>query len=256
MANLIRVIVTNIFNFAIENNFIINNPCTYIKLPKSILKEKSERQILTIEQQKLFIEFSERKKYRYIAICKLMLYTGIRINEALSLTWDDVDFKSKKISINKTFAYTRKLNSNENYSIQTPKSKTSKREIPLCNSALELLLAQKNNNTNTKWVFSTRNNTAIRDTTFRKSLRNLIKILNDEEKECAIKENRNPILFPNITPHSFRHTFATRCFENGVNGKIVQKYLGHSSMSMTMDLYTHVDEKLMVENIEKIDNLF
>ncbi len=102
------------------------------------------------------------------------------------------------------------------------------------------------------WVL----NIAIRDTNFRISLRNLIEILNDEEKECAIKENRNPILFPNITSHSFRHTFATRCFENDVNDKIVQKYLGHSLISMTMDLYTYVDEKLIAENIEKIDNLF
>ncbi|MCI8805751.1 MAG: tyrosine-type recombinase/integrase [Clostridiales bacterium] len=75
-------------------------------------------------------------------------------------------------------------------------------------------------------------------------------------RKKAAEENREPITFPKITPHSFRHTFATRCFESGINGKIVQKYLGHSSMAMTMDLYTHVDEDLMAANISKIDNLF
>ena len=50
----------------------------------------------------------------------------------------------------------------------------------------------------------------------------------------------------------FRHTFATRCFENGVDAKVVQSYLGHASLKMTMDLYTHVTEDKSIMDIEKI----
>ena len=255
-AELIKIVINNIFNFAVENNLLIINPCERVKLPKSLLREKTKRQVLTIKQQKSFIEFAEKKNFRYLPICVLMLYTGMRINEALALTWDDVDFGSRKIIINKTFARTGKLVSDKRYSIQTPKTKTSRREIPLCNSALELLSREKNKNSNGHWVFCTRNGTAISSEYFSMSLKKLILKINKEEEENAAKENREPIIFPNITPHSFRHTFATRCFESGINGKIVQKYLGHSSMAMTMDLYTHVDKNLMIENIAKIDNLF
>ena len=257
-ADLIKTVINNIFNFAVENNLLIANPCERIKLPKSILKEKAERQILTIEQQKRFIEFAERENFRYLPVCELMLYTGVRINEALALTWDDVDFENRKISINKTFARTNKLVSDKHYFVQTPKSKTSRREIPLCDSALKLLLKlkERNNNSNTQWVFCTRNGTTISSIYLDVSLQKLIVKLNKEEEKNVAEQSREPITFPKITPHSFRHTFATRCFESGINGKIVQKYLGHSSMAMTMDLYTHVDEDLMAANISKIDNLF
>ena len=182
----------------------------------------------------------------------------LRINEALALTWDDVDFENRKISINKTFARTNKLVSDKHYFVQTPKSKTSRREIPLCDSALKLLskLKEENNNSNAEWIFCIRDGTAISSMYLDVSLQKLIVKLNKEEEKKAAEENREPITFPKITPHSFRHTFATRCFESGINGKIVQKYLGHSSMAMTMDLYTHVDEDLMAANISKIDNLF
>ena len=52
--------------------------------------------------------------------------------------------------------------------------------------------------------------------------------------------------------HIFRHTFATRCFENGVDAKVVQSYLGHASLKMTMDLYTHVTDERFMTDIEKI----
>ena len=56
----------------------------------------------------------------------------------------------------------------------------------------------------------------------------------------------------NVTPHILRHTFATRCFEAGINAKVVQHLLGHSDIQMTLNLYTHVDTKVLHENISKL----
>ena len=58
--------------------------------------------------------------------------------------------------------------------------------------------------------------------------------------------------FEVFSGHTFRHTFVTRCFENGVDAKVVQSYLGHASLKMTMDLYTYVTEEKSVADIEKI----
>lgn len=52
--------------------------------------------------------------------------------------------------------------------------------------------------------------------------------------------------------HTLRHTFATRCFEAGVQAKVVQSYLGHATLKMTMDLYTHVTEERAAVDIERI----
>ncbi len=72
--------------------------------------------------------------------------------------------------------------------------------------------------------------------------------------DCREHLNRRGVLdvMDYFTGHTFRHTFATRCFEAGIQPKVVQKYLGHATLQMTMDLYTHVTDELAQEDIEKI----
>ena len=62
--------------------------------------------------------------------------------------------------------------------------------------------------------------------------------------------------FPVFSAHTFRHTFATRCIEAGILPKTVQKYLGHATLQMTMDLYVHVTEEFKLEEIKKLNNVF
>ena len=57
-----------------------------------------------------------------------------------------------------------------------------------------------------------------------------------------------------FTPHCLRHTFATRCFESNVPAKTVQGYLGHASIQMTLDLYTHVMEEQKQSDMTKLEN--
>ena len=68
----------------------------------------------------------------------------------------------------------------------------------------------------------------------------------DKIQRAIIKDGH---VFEWITPHTFRHTFATRCFEAGIDAKVVQKFLGHYSISITLDLYTHItNEKAKEES--------
>lgn len=60
--------------------------------------------------------------------------------------------------------------------------------------------------------------------------------------------------FETFSGHCFRHTFATRCFEAGIQPKTVQKYLGHATLQMTMDLYTHVLENHLSDEMDKLDS--
>ena len=88
------------------------------------------------------------------------------------------------------------------------------------------------------------------------TLNNYVNKINKNEELQARKEKREPVVFERITPHTLRHTFATRAFESGIPPKVVQQILGHSSLEMTMDLYTHVTEDVQTKEIQKLAVFF
>ena len=73
------------------------------------------------------------------------------------------------------------------------------------------------------------------------ALRRINKIRAEDEPEFAY-----------FTPHTLRHTFATRCFENGMRPKALQEILGHNSLELTMGLYAHVTEEMKRQEMEKV----
>ena len=73
----------------------------------------------------------------------------------------------------------------------------------------------------------------------------------EEDMAVAIKEGRAPKTFRKFHPHTLRHTFATRCFEKQMEPKVVQKLMGHSNISITMNIYTHVLDSIMDSELEK-----
>jgi len=84
----------------------------------------------------------------------------------------------------------------------------------------------------------------------------IIEVINHDERMNAKKENREPFVFDHFSSHTMRHTFATRALENGIPPKVVQELLGHSTITTTLDIYTHVLPETKAEEIKKIANLF
>ena len=72
------------------------------------------------------------------------------------------------------------------------------------------------------------------------NINSTVNAVNREEEKRAKKEHREPELMETFCPHSMRHTFATRALERGIPPKVVQSYLGHSTIDVTMNIYTHV----------------
>lgn len=101
-------------------------------------------------------------------------------------------------------------------------------------------------------VFTTRNGTPVQEVYIVKYLKRVTARLNEKEEKKAAKEGREPQIFEPITPHTLRHTFATRAFEYGMMPKTVQEILGHSNLSITMDLYTHVTNDTKIKEMKKI----
>ena len=105
-------------------------------------------------------------------------------------------------------------------------------------------------------VFTTKNGKPIRGLNVTETLNHYVDQINRKEEAAAEAEDREPVIFERITPHTLRHTFATRAFESGIPPKVVQQILGHSSLEMTMDLYTHVTEDVQAKEIQKLSLFF
>ena len=101
-------------------------------------------------------------------------------------------------------------------------------------------------------VFLEKNGKPISEQGFQVILDGIEKVIN-KERECIAKKNKTsfePI--PHFYPHALRHTFATRCFEAGIEAKVVQDFLRHYSIAITLDLYTHVTDDKAKSEMDKL----
>lgn len=260
---IVNSVLNNLFTQAVKNDLVMKNPCYGVVMPK---REKKERRVMTKQEQKIFIK--EIAGDFYGPICMLALATGLRIGELTALTWNDIDFDNHLLEVNRTLLYQKTYGEDENtYQVQTPKSEHSKRVVPMIpdiekmlkkyrKEQMEYILSKGNQWTPISGmenlVFTTRNGTPVQEVYIVKFLKRVTNRLNEKEEKKAKKEGREPEIFEPITPHTLRHTFATRAFEYGMMPKTVQEILGHSNLSITMDLYTHVTNDTKIKEMKKI----
>ncbi len=261
-----KAILYSIFKEAMENRMISYNPCENI----TIRRDKTERRVLTYDEQKIFLETIQGSRYEML--CILGLSTGLRIGELSGLRWSDIDFENKTLTVERTYIYLHDVNNHQMQDVfHSPKTKNSCRTIRLLDSTLTLLKQHKTKQDREKatagknWcpveggeelVFTTKTGGPVRGLNVAETLNNYVRKINKREELLAAKEKREPVIFERITPHTLRHTFATRAFESGIPPKVVQQILGHSSLEMTMDLYTHVTEDVQSKEIQKLEMFF
>lgn len=245
----IKVILHDMLQRAMEDNLIVNNPVSGIKL-------RADKQInaksLTIEEQEIFFDYC--KNTFYDNLFNVAVNTGLRPGELFALTIHDIDLGNGYIDVNKTLVYQKYLDDErKTFHIEPPKTKQSYRKVPmnsLCKEyiirqiELKRIVSQKRPKQQNEYLFVTKFNTPINSVIYSDAIKAVIRQIN------LVRPFDNQ--FQEFSGHTFRHTFATRCFENGVDAKVVQNYLGHASLKMTMDLYTHVTEDKSIEDIEKI----
>ena len=189
-------------------------------------------------------------------LCRLISLTGMRIGEAMSLTWDDVDWDVGVIRITKTFSKVSCPTAHCIHYDQTPKTQASLRVVPLCAEATEALRRQRQSRyTSDTLIFTKKDGEPYRTESLSLRFKELIKRYNKRESAAAKKEGRQPEYLPEFAIHILRHTFASLCFDRGIEPKVVQGYLGHSTLAMTMDAYTHVSTEKQFNEINKLNGL-
>ena len=276
--------VNSVLSYAYRKSVIESNPCDRVDLPR--VTRNTEIHPFTMDQSKRFLQHlkegytvysapGKRKKvidksqsvdirgYEYHKEYPLQeqafLYTatleGLRRGELLALTWADIDFKRRRIDVNKAVSKT-----SEGQIIKDPKTPTSNRVICVTPQVINMLKELKvqerkkalslgslwtggrGDDFDKNYVFTRKDSSDMLavDTPghwFHKAVRHYNEqIQHDESLDDKVKEK---LILPSIRMHDLRHTYATVMIANGADIATISKHLGHASLSVTLDIYTH-----------------
>lgn len=239
----VKAIMSSCLKQAVKDELIARNPFDATSLPRKA-GDTMGRIAMTREEQELFMEYAKESfLYNLFAV---MLRTGMRSGEARDLRWSDIDKKQNVIHVTRTLQYINGVG----FIDDAPKTKTSIRDIPLTAEVLKLLENQKNYwgfkvEKIDRYLFCDADGNPINVHLLQAEIDKTVKRIYEDGKE-----------FPRITSHVFRHTFATRAIEAGMQPQVLKTIMGHSSLAMTMDLYSHVLPDTKAEEMQKIANVF
>ena len=217
---------------AVKKGIIAKNPCEGVVLHK--MREAKSIEALSVENQKKLVEYCYKDQYNYLFI--FLLGTGLRIGEALGLTWDYVNMEKRSIKIQKIMI---EISGNPKFK-DYPKTENSIRELAISDKMIKILESQmqfKNEMNYLNLVFPSSNYNFRTTANLRTRFQNICKAAD--------------IDFINL--HGLRHTFATRMLEKGVMPKVVSQMLGHKSIVTTLNIYSHVLKEHQEKHIIQID---
>ncbi len=253
---ILQKIVRPSLQLACDDNVILKNPadgCT-----KDYSTELEKKYALTFDEEKEFLERIKNRPRmkRYYPMYAIILETGLRISEAIGLTWDDVDMEKRTISINHQ-VQCRTVEHKYTLFANTTKTEAGVRIIPMTDDVYRLFVEQRNVWLSTikasdfevdgykNFVFVSHvTGKCMNHNNVRRMLRSVVDMNKDRE-----------IQLPPISPHILRHTAATRLAESGCDIKVMQYLLGHTDVRTTMRVYNHVDPERVKREMEKLENL-
>ena len=269
----VHTVLHQVFEMAVDDDYIRSNPSNnVIKEIKQAHGIKMERRrALTLPEQKLFLAYLSQNNANshWYPIFAFMLGTGLRVGEATGLRWCDVDLDEGVVDINHTLVYyAHSIPGYKEgccYAINTPKTQSSVRQVPLMDFAKDALEQEKlyqegvglscniTIDDYTDFVFLNKNGSVHNESSLNRALKRIILDCNTEEFE---KSEMPPVLLPNFSCHTLRHTFTTRMVEAGINIKVIQDALGHSDISTTMNIYADATKELKKSEFEGLESIF
>lgn len=230
---LLITVLKSILNFA-ERKYDMDLKTDLIKY---INKTQIELQVFTAQEKQKLINYCYNDfSLKSIGIL-ISLYTGLRIGELCALKWQNIDLEKDTISITQTLqrVYT---NNSTHILIDSPKSSSSFRKIPINKKLHNILyrLNQTNTYTSTTYFLTGSNDKFIEPRNYQYTFKQILKNLN----------------LPNYNFHILRHTFATDCININMDVKSLSQILGHSNINITLSKYVHPSFENTKKYLEKI----
>lgn len=255
----VHVTAGMIYKYAIREKMRLDNPCAGATIPtKKITVEEIENNTIEekyLEREELF-EFlhvvQEHGMEFDLEWFYLLAFSGMRSGELLALKWKDINFETNEIRITKTLYNPQ--NNMEQYELTPPKTKGSIRTIDIDDSVMKLLKAHKAKQAAVKLAnrkqpgYHDQNFVFCRENGYPFIQKNIIIRMSRLIKMTSIKKH--------ATPHIFRHTHISMLAEAEIDINTIMKRVGHDDMKTTMNIYTHVTEKMKKNAAAKIKNTF
>ena len=232
--DMIHALNKRILQYGVTMQAIPSNPARDVVLPRNTQKAKRQKlKHFDNQELKKFLVYLDnldscKSRYYYdVTLYKFLLATGCRINEALALSWSDIDLDGAIVHITKTL--------NRDLEINSPKSKSSYRDIDIDQETVSMLKQYKLRQTKDAWKIGQSESVVFSD--FIHEYTSIVKL----KKRLLTHFKRADV--PNIGFHGFRHTHASLLLNSGIPYKELQHRLGHSQISMTMDTYSHLSKE-------------
>ena len=234
--------IKNAFIHSLNKGYIHENPMIDVIKPKS-KKEDKVYEALEVEEQKLLTDYIVSKSVTempYKNCLLLELYMGLRVGEALALQIGDINLQRNIISINKTL--TTDID-NQLCIGKTTKTYAGQRELPIPDFLRDYIIEQIEIAKNHKnhLLFTTPEGRFVNHSTINRQLKNIAKQLGIES---------------HLSTHILRHTYGTRCIESGMRAVALQRLMGHTDISITLNTYTSIFNKYKMEEMEKVNDYF
>jgi len=221
-------IVSRSLTYAVKQEMIIKNPCSIVGKPRIPNKEYT---VWDIKDCHLFLSYTKSNTpYQHIAYF-LAIYTGMRRSEILGLTWHNLDFTNKKIYVNQTLYYKNK----QNFTFTEPKTKKSKRAIAIDDTIINELKVHRKRINEDRILYG---QDYLEHDLICCNYEGMPLIPNDLGDH--FRKMLTIVNVPKIRFHDLRHTHATILLRIGENPKVIQERLGHASIQITLDTYSHV----------------
>jgi integrase len=226
--NHFRTLLSKIMSTAVSWNYLSDNPVRGVKMPERTLKRP--HRFLTMDEVRRLIAASE-EPVRTIVMLATM--TGLRIGEILALRWGRINLAAGTLRVEEACYHGR---------FGTPKTKASRRELPLPAAVVQALLthgARSSDTSDEALVFCTSNGTPLASNNLRRR----------QLRPACLRAGLAPINW-----HTLRHTHGTLLHEQGTPLRVAQAQLGHSHMATTLEVYTHASASAQRHAVEQLEN--
>lgn len=232
---------TQSYNLAMNKGYIVKNPMVDVIKPRSTKADKEVR-ALTVEEQQAFTNYLMTKNIKdepYKNVFLIQMYMGLRVGEALALRNGDIDLKRNLINVNKT------LTTDKDEKVimgDTTKTYAGIREVPIPKFIRSSIIEQMNiatNNTDKQLFLSPKGN-----------------YVDNRNVNYILKKRLAELDIIGISTHSLRHTYGTRCVEAGMRAVALQRLMGHTDVSVTLNTYTSVFNKYKESELEKVNDYY